>query len=224
MSAALGLEPVVAHFRALADATTPPAPLPQLWLAIALRAGDNVQESIALAKQLVTASAPDTQRANFMKFLALLLADGGQYEEACKLFEQVLRINPNDPTCLNNLAYALSERVNRPEEALPYARKALQLMPEESNILDTVGWTSHLAGRPPEEAIGYLLRAIRQNPRLVAAQYHLAEVYIARGDRAEAEQHLTRAFELSQEQKETEFHGLIESAFQKLGMSLPQTR
>lgn len=221
MTATLGPDPVIEHFRQRVANTPPPNLHEQLLLAIALRAGNKLQESTALAKQLATADAPEQQRANFVKFLALLLSESNQYEEACKLFEEVLRIRPNDAASLNNLAYTKAERLGQPEEALPYARRALELLPKEANVLDTVGWTCHLANRPVEEAIGYLLRAIRENAELVAAHYHLGEVYVKRGDQAEAEQHLERALELSEEQRETEFRESIIAALRKLGVAVP---
>lgn len=82
-------------------------------------------------------NARQTRDIRFIIELAEQLHHWGDLDTALKLTKLALDISPENPAALNNHALYLS-RVNRCEEALPYAIKANQLLPENpacSNLL-----------------------------------------------------------------------------------------
>ena len=53
----------------------------------------------------------------------------GEPELAAARYRQVLSLEPDNAVALNNLAYDIAVRQNKPAEALPMARKALSVAP-----------------------------------------------------------------------------------------------
>jgi Flp pilus assembly protein TadD len=93
---------------------------------------------------------------------------------------KVLKAEPNNPTALNALGYALANRTTRYPEALELISRALALQPEEPAILDSMGWVLYRNGNY-EEAVGYLTRAYAKFPDAEVAA-HLGEVLWVKGD------------------------------------------
>jgi tetratricopeptide (TPR) repeat protein len=115
----------------------------------------------------------------------MLLEQMSKYEEARKNYEAALKLIPDDWFALNNLAYLLTDKLNRPAEAIPYAERAKRAAPSNPDVLDTLGWSLFKDGRYGE-ALGVLLRASsvnREDPMLL---YHLALVYQEQGNLDEA--------------------------------------
>ena len=67
-------------------------------------------------------------------------------QQATDVYLKLLKLKPNDIRALNNLAYILSDMLNKPKEALPYIERALRQNPKEANLLDTYGWILFKAG------------------------------------------------------------------------------
>ena len=76
----------------------------------------------------------------------------GQFDRAMVQFRAILSYSPNDVLALNNLAYDLAVRRNRPQEALPLAERACGLLKGSPVLLDTLGWVQHLLGKDAEAA------------------------------------------------------------------------
>lgn len=60
--------------------------------------------------------------------------------------EKSLRMNPNNPSVLNNYAYYLSVRGVRLSEAERMSKKSLEIRPGEATFLDTYGWIFYKEG------------------------------------------------------------------------------
>ncbi len=69
-----------------------------------------------------------------------------QPTEAIKLYEQVVKTQPDNSSARNNLAYLLAVDADRPDSALPHAREAARLTPNSAHVLDTLAWTKWLLG------------------------------------------------------------------------------
>lgn len=59
-------------------------------------------------------------------------------DDAVKLNEELLGLQPNDPVVLNNLAW-LYQKTGSPN-ALEFAERAYALAPNQANVIDTLGW------------------------------------------------------------------------------------
>jgi tetratricopeptide (TPR) repeat protein len=157
---------------------------------------------------------------------AQLLEVLGQHEAAVREYEQLLRYDQNHVTALNNLAYALADRLGRPADALPYAERLQELSLRMSdagmmsrelhvNVLDTIGWVFHLNGRS-DSAASVLLESVRLAPGLVVSRYHLGVVYAKMGRTAEARQELERARLVAQQRRESTYLEAIQKALSEL--------
>jgi len=82
------------------------------------------------AARLLEADAQKSRDIRFILELAEQLHHWGDLETALKLTELAVRLAPDDPAALNNRALYLT-RVNRFEEALPYAIKVCEMRPDD---------------------------------------------------------------------------------------------
>lgn len=107
----------------------------------------------------------------------------GKPDQAIPLYGQALSIAPDNPTLLNNLAYAMLVAGTDLPEALRLARRALDFAPANPAFLETVGSLELRLGDP--EAAARTLerawtRARRQPPEVqVAIQDQLARAWLA---------------------------------------------
>ncbi len=102
------------------------------------------------------------------------------YAREVALYQEALKLNPVDRSFLNNLAWVLSEELNRPAEGLPLVNQALNESKQaRPDILDTRG-VIYTRMNKTEEAIRDLERATEAlpNPLMLA---HLARAYYRAG-------------------------------------------
>jgi tetratricopeptide (TPR) repeat protein len=136
------------------------------------------------------------------QLLAEVLRRLGQYDQARQQYELLLaepdiKLPGMRAMALNNLADLLTEKLDQPQAALPYARTAVVLAPNQPDYRDTLGWTYFRAGQA-DLAEKTLKSAILMRPT-PTYRYHLGMVLEARGQKQEA---------LSQYQLALEAHGL----------------
>jgi tetratricopeptide (TPR) repeat protein len=147
---------------------------------------------------------------------ALVLDLAGDAEQAVAVYEQALELRETDIRALNNLAYLLADKMERPTEALLYARRLQEVAPADNvTTLDTVGWVYFKNG-DIARALPVFLEAARIDPEHLAIRYHLGLVYADGGRRADAERELRRVLELAQEQQNAEYAGKAQEALEKL--------
>ncbi|NIA06763.1 MAG: tetratricopeptide repeat protein [Actinobacteria bacterium] len=101
-------------------------------------------------------------------------------EQAKDTYLSLLKFNPDNVRALNNVAYILSNSLNKPKEALLYIERALRQDPKEANLLDTYGWTLFKAGEP-SRAVMELRRSVDILPTAVS-YYHLGAALHAVGE------------------------------------------
>ncbi len=141
------------------------------------------------------------------------------YEQARSMYTKVLRVLPNDIASLNNLAYILTDMLNKPEEALEYIEKALQQNPQEPNLLDTYGWALLKAGQT-NRAIEKLSRSVSAGASGIN-NYHLGLALKEAGEHRRALKALREAEKLLEndatykEQIGAEVRALIEELEQE---------
>lgn len=118
----------------------------------------------------------------------------GRKKEAVKKYLSALAIADNYPQALNNLAYLYADGRGSSEEALRLAEKALSLDPDNPGIMDTMGYAQMKNGRH-QEARKTLERAAALLPDNPTINFHLAEVYLASGEKGSALARLQKALQ-----------------------------
>lgn len=133
--------------------------------------------------------------------------------EARPLYEQVLRIRPDESTALNNLAYLLAEEGNELDTALTLAQRAKQKAPNDPMISDTLGWIYIKKGLA-NNAVPIFNDLTAKYPAVAIFHYHLAMAHSQRGDTAQAKRSIEAALKANPQKQELED---IKKLQQKLG-------
>jgi putative PEP-CTERM system TPR-repeat lipoprotein len=102
-------------------------------------------------------------------------------------YEQVLKLQGDDPAVLNNLANVLLRQGDR--GALAYAEQAHRLAPKSAGIQDTLGWVLVQQGQL-ENGLRHLREARLRSPESPEIRYHLAAALARAGRREEARREL----------------------------------
>lgn len=134
-----------------------------------------------------TSSQPVLQAASRMRVSTLYQLE--KYEDAVKAADQALERFPDDWEVNNNVAFTLAVKLNRPADALPYAEKAASAAPSNPDVWDTLGATRLRLGQLPEaqDALVRGLTAAGPSSSRIPVLIHLAQLHVARKDKASAE-------------------------------------
>ena len=117
------------------------------------------------------------------------------YQHARIAYERGLQYAPNDPTVLNNLAWAYLMLGGDLGTAYMHIRKAITLAPEDPEFQDTLAWWYYLT-QDYSQAITLLNKIVKAQPDHAIYRYHLGMAYLKSGDNEQARQHLRRALDL----------------------------
>lgn len=98
-------------------------------------------------------------------------------------FLEVLTIEPNDLSALNNVAWLLAKRGKK--ESLAYAQRALAIAPDDASVQDTLAYAFAASGQTTE-AIAAQLRALVLKPNEPVFRLSLAKLYISAGEKDKA--------------------------------------
>jgi putative PEP-CTERM system TPR-repeat lipoprotein len=132
----------------------------------------------------------------------------GNYDEASKYLELVLKAKPHDPVALNNLAWVYQQQ-GKNDRAQELARQAYVLSPSPQTA-DTLGWIMTTTGKA-DQAVALLRQATADgvtDPRIV---YHYAVALNNSGDKAGAKKQLQIVIDNKGDFKEkTEAKDLLE--------------
>ena len=124
--------------------------------------------------------------------LGLLLEGLDRKEEARQYYEDVLKMEPDNPIALNNLAYYKASTGNDLNTALTYAQRARDKAPQDPNILDTLGLIYYKKDLT-EDSMRILSDLVEKYPSNPTFRLHLALVLVKKGDTAKAKRELTNA-------------------------------
>ena len=108
-----------------------------------------------------------------------------RFEEAERIFRQVIAADANHAGALNDLGYTLLERDQRVPEALDLIQRAVKLDPYNGSYLDSLGWV-HFKLNQLDLAEANLRTAAEQLVRDSVVQNHFGDVLAAKGSFAEA--------------------------------------
>jgi cellulose synthase operon protein C len=132
---------------------------------------------------------------------ALIFETTKRYDEAIKVYENMIKDWPDSDIIANNLASLLTD--HRTDKASINRAYELAKISKDSQIpqfLDTFGWASYKAGNY-DEAEGALKTAITKSPEIAIFHYHLAKVYLAKNDKLQAKQALQSTIKYSKNQQ-----------------------
>ena len=124
-----------------------------------------------------------------------------RFEEAIKVYEEMMIVRPDSDILANNLASLLTD--HRTDKASMSRAYELAKVSKDSQIpqfLDTYGWASYKTGNF-DEAEKALKTAIAKSPEVAIFHYHLAKIYLAKNDNAQAKQALQNVIKYSKNQQ-----------------------
>ncbi len=122
----------------------------------------------------------------------------GRFEDAIKLYEQLLKERPNSDVLANNLASLLSD--HRSDKASLSRAYDLAQRFKRSNVpqfKDTLGWSSYKVGKA-NEAAPLIEYATKQLPDMPVLRYHLGMSYLALNKKDAARKELEKALTLGE--------------------------
>jgi tetratricopeptide (TPR) repeat protein len=125
---------------------------------------------------------------------ASLLRLLGRSAEAAQIYTSLLKNNPQDHLVLNNLAWTLSEDLQKPNEGLPHIEAAINVVGRDASLLDTRGVIFTRLGKF-DRAIADLEASVKQAPAPIG-YFHLARAYQMAGKESEFKKARERAIQL----------------------------
>jgi Tfp pilus assembly protein PilF len=149
---------------------------------------------------------------------AIELHDDGVYEEAIKLYEELLVSNPDNVLVLHEIAYSYHELGNA-EKSLEYSLKGLEY------DSDLIGPLSLVAGNnldilgKPKEALKVYDNAIKYLPNENMLYYNIGITYIGLNESAKAETNLLKSLELDQAHSSS--HIALAQVYMDKGAQIP---
>jgi pentatricopeptide repeat protein len=140
------------------------------------------QEAIRVLEK---AHGLDPKDLNTISQLALIYDGLKMYAESDSLYEDALRLDPNNHLVLNNYGYSLSERDMQLQRALAMSKKAVEQQPDNQSYLDTYGWV-HFKLANYAEAEKWIKKAIEKGNANAVLYEHLGDVYANMNDHERA--------------------------------------
>ncbi len=123
----------------------------------------------------------DPKDLNTISQLALIYDGMQRYEESDSLYEQGLRLAPDNHLLLNNYSYSMAERGIQLQRSLEMAKRAVEQQPENQSYLDTIGWVYFKLGNYTE-AEKWIKKAIEKGNASAVLYEHLGDVYARMND------------------------------------------
>jgi Flp pilus assembly protein TadD len=124
--------------------------------------------------------------------LGLILETTGPADQAKAIYEQILKLDPNQPIALNNLAYRKAEEGTDLDSALAMAQRARQAAPDAASMADTVGWI-YIKKNQSAEAERIFKDLVIKEPANYQFHYHYGMALSQKGDKTSAKRELQTA-------------------------------
>jgi Flp pilus assembly protein TadD len=124
--------------------------------------------------------------------LGLLMDGTGRRDQSKPIYEQILRIQADNPVALNNLAFIKAEEGTDLDSALGMAQRAFQAAPTSPDIADTLGWV-YIRKNLSQEAVRVFTDLVKKYPAIPMYRMHYGMALIQKGDRPAAKRELETA-------------------------------
>lgn len=160
-----------------------------------LREPEPSGEAFQRVRALQQPDIPDGIARRAFRLHGTILFTSDRFEDAIRVWREGLERFPDDWEMNNNLAYALSSRLDRAEEALPYAEKAIAQNPTSSEAYETMAGI-YIALDKLDEAqqmIDTGSRLVNTINARIAMMITTGRLALARGDTAEARKQISNA-------------------------------
>jgi len=164
-----------------------------LRLAETQRRKGDINTAIETFRRASVAAPADTRP---LLQLGLLLDGTGRRDQAKPVYEQILKIQPDHPIALNNLAFIKAEDGQDLDEALTMAQRARQGMPNSPDVMDTLGWI-YLKKNLSDDAIRTFKELLAAEPNRAAYHYHYGMALLQKGDKPSAKKELETAIKFN---------------------------
>ena len=142
-----------------------------------------------------------------------LYSQTGDYEDALKVFQKAIQMDPSAPRVHYYAGEALT-RLDRPNEAIPEFEAELKLSPDDPNVQYHLAYALLQTSRK-DEAVALLQKIVAAHPDHAQAQYQLGKSYLDSGQNQAAIEHLEAAARL--DPSKDYIHYQLQSAYRKAG-------
>lgn len=153
---------------------------------------ENKEAILFLQKALVNAPYSNKEiQADILIALGDIYNIENNFKASDSSYEASLKLEPNNPTALNNYGYYLSVRGEKLEIAERMSAQSLKLRPDEANFLDTYGWILFKQGKFAD-AQTYIQKAIDKsgaNDDVTSLWEHLGDIEFKLGNKEKALEH-----------------------------------
>ncbi len=172
---------------------------PPISIARNLTAIENVNARRTAEEILRQVLQQNSNSYEAMSVLAILLEINGRSDESAEIYRRILEIRPDDLVAVNNLAWIMSEKQQRHQEALTLAQKGLERAPNYVDLIDTRGLVYFRLGEY-SKALEDFERCIRLYPSGapsgVTTRFHMAQTYAKLGQNGKAVEVLNEAMDM----------------------------
>ena len=161
-----------------------------------LSEGDNQAEAIELLQQLIKDAG--TRKSSFYILLASLYRENKEIEKAREIYEQAVRLYPEDIDILYNYGIFL-EKIGEQDNAMVKMQTVLTIDPDNGAALNYVGYTWADNNVHLEKALEYIEKAVELMPDDGYVRDSLGWVLYRMGDIEQAIIELEKASEMVQD-------------------------
>lgn len=178
----------------------PEQPLPYALAGVSEMLRKNYKNAMGFFREGLKLVEDNLQlKAQFYSYLGDCYYNLDSMKTAFHMFDEVLRINPNDALVLNNYAYYLSLRNENLSKAEQMSSQAVLLEPENGTYLDTYAWVLYMR-KDYSQALYYMKLAIQYSPDASGVLYeHYGDILYKNGEKEKALEMWKKALEAGDE-------------------------
>lgn len=178
----------------------PEQPLPYALAGVSLMMQKDFQKSIGFFEKGLKLTDDKIQlKSQFYSYLADCYYNLDSVELAFKMFDDVLKINPEDVLVLNNYAYYLSLKNEKLDKAERMASKAVSIESDNGTYLDTYAWVLYMR-KDYSQAKYYIKLAIEKTEKPSGVLYeHYGDILYMNGEKEQAVEMWKKALDLGDE-------------------------
>ena len=137
--------------------------------------------------------APTNSAGNLQ--LAMILEAVGDHKGSIPLYENVLKVDPDNFFALNNLAFLYADSGKDLDQALTYVQRAKAKVPNNDDISDTLGFV-YIKKNLNDMAIAIFRDLTLKQPKNPTYHLHLGMAQLQKGNKPAARQSLQTALTL----------------------------
>lgn len=126
--------------------------------------------------------------------LAMVLQGTGRDAQAKPIYEQILKLDPDQPIALNNLAYIKAQEGVDLDQALTMSQRAVQRAPQALDLSDTLGLI-YIRKNLSDNATRIFSDLVQKDPNNSTFHFHYGQALAQKGDRVNARKEFENALQ-----------------------------